>query len=178
MQTIREGALELRGSVIAIGAFDGVHKGHQSVIREAVEKGEALRIPSVVYTFDPPPRHFFQGAVVLTPIEEKLKRIEKLGINYAVVASFDEWYSTRLPLEFIYELNKLKPMEIYVGSNFRFGKNREGDVTLLENHFPVNVTSPVYCNSGKLISSTRIRKLISDGDYKESCSLLGWTAGI
>lgn len=178
MKTLSNGILELPESVIAIGAFDGVHKGHQEVIRMAVEKAKASNITSVVYTFDPPPRNFFQGVQILTPIQEKVKRIEKLGVDYVVAASFDEWFATRPPNDFICELTKLNPMEIIIGADFRFGKNREGDVALLKKYFPIHVTSPVYCKSGKLISSTRIRQLLSEGDFQQSYALLGWQIGV
>lgn len=61
IETHTEGSLKLSGSVVAIGAFDGVHQGHQAVIRKAVERSKVLGVPSVVYTFDPPPRLYFQG---------------------------------------------------------------------------------------------------------------------
>lgn len=173
MQTLKDGVLTLTGSVIAIGAFDGVHKGHQAVIKQAVEKSRTFQVPSVVYTFDPPPRNFFKGVQILTPIQEKLSRIEMLGVDYVIVASFDEWYATRPPEDFICELSKLNPAEVTVGSDFHFGKNRTGDVNLLEKYFRINITPPVYCKGGKLISSTRIRQLISEGDFQQSTSLLG-----
>lgn len=174
IEILKDGELTLEGSVIAIGAFDGVHKGHQAVIKQAVEKSQVFQVPSVVYTFDPPPRHFFKGVQILTPIQEKVRRIEKLGVDYVVVASFDKWYATRPPSDFIDELAMLNPIEISVGSDFHFGKNREGNVKRLEMHFPISVSPPVYCNGGKLISSTRIRQLISEGDIQQSYSLLGW----
>lgn len=174
MKTLKDGVLTLEGSVMAIGAFDGVHKGHQAVIKQAVEKSLVHQVPSVVYTFDPPPRHFFKGAQILTPIQEKVSRIHKLGVDYVIVASFDEWYATRPPEDFICELSKLNPAEVSVGSDFCFGKRREGDVELLKKYFQINVSLPVYCNSGELISSSRIRQLISEGDFQQSYSLLGW----
>jgi len=173
MQTLKDGVLKLAGSVIAIGAFDGVHRGHQAVIKQAVEKSRDNQVPSVVYTFDPPPRNYFKGVQILTPIQEKVCRISKLGVDYIIVASFDEWYATRPPEDFICELFKLNPVEVTVGADFHFGKNREGDVNFLEKYFHINITPPVYCKGGELISSTRIRQLISEGDLKQSYSLLG-----
>jgi riboflavin kinase / FMN adenylyltransferase len=178
IQTLKDGVLTLAGSVIAIGAFDGVHKGHQAVIKQAVEKSRLSKVPSVVYTFDPPPRHFFKGVQILTSIQEKVSRIAKLGVDYVIVASFNEWYATRPSEDFICELSKLNPVEISVGSDFHFGKNRLGNVNLLEKYFPINVTSPVYCNGGELISSTRIRELMTAGDIQQSYSLLGLQTGL
>ena len=88
-------SLELPRSIVAIGAFDGVHKGHQAVIKQAVQRGRKLKVPSVVYTFDPPPRVFFQGARMLTTVQEKVLKIEKLAAGHAVVARFDEVYANR-----------------------------------------------------------------------------------
>jgi riboflavin kinase / FMN adenylyltransferase len=169
--------LELPRSIVAIGAFDGVHRGHQTVIKHAVQRGRTLNVPSVVYTFDPPPRVFFQGVRMLTTVEEKLSKIEKLGAKHAVVAIFDEVYAKQSANEFIETLAKLNPAEIMVGGNFRFGKNRQGDVALLERYFKVRVTKPVCCPKGSPISSTRIRQLISDGEVALSNALLGWPAG-
>ncbi|MEF7563580.1 FAD synthetase family protein [Bacillus infantis] len=166
--------LELEKSIVAIGAFDGVHRGHQTVIKNAVQRGRKLMVPSVVYTFDPPPRVFFQGVRMLTSVEQKLSRIEKLGVKNAVVASFDEAYAKRSAYEFIRTLSKLNPVEIMVGGDFRFGKDRIGDVALLEKYFRVHVTKPVCCPKGSPISSTRIRGLISEGEVSLSNALLGW----
>jgi riboflavin kinase / FMN adenylyltransferase len=177
MKTHMYSSLELPHSIVAIGAFDGVHRGHQTVIRQAVQRGRKLKVPSVVFTFDPPPRVFFQGARMLTTVDEKLAKIEKLGAKHAVVAKFDEVYAARSAYEFIDCLAKLNPAEIMVGGDFRFGKDRLGDVSLLEKYFKVRVTKPVCCPQGSVISSSRIRQLISEGEIPLSNTLLGWPAG-
>lgn len=169
--------LTLPGSVIAFGAFDGVHQGHQAVIKEAVIKARILGVPSLVYTFDPPPRHCFQGARILTPVPQKLVRLEQLGIDHVVMARFDELYASRHPLDFVNKLMNLNPLEITVGEDFRFGNNRKGDIKLLAQYFRVQITQSVCCSDGMLISSTRIRQLISQGEMQQSYSLLGWPLG-
>ncbi|MDF0726511.1 FAD synthetase family protein [Cytobacillus sp. S13-E01] len=170
-------SLTLPCSNIAIGAFDGVHQGHQTVIKQVVERSKILQVPSLVYTFDPPPRVYFQGASILTPITEKLSKLEKLGVDHVIVASFNQLYAKRSANHFIGCLSKLNPIEIVVGEDFRFGKDRVGDITLLEQYFKVRVTQPVCCSMGNRISSTRIRQLISNGDIHLSNSLLGWPIG-
>lgn len=170
-------SLELPKSIVAIGAFDGVHRGHQAVIRQAVQRAKKLRVPSVVYTFDPPPRVYFQGARMLTTVHEKLAKIEKLGVRHAVVASFNDAYASQSPFEFIETLNGLNPVEVMVGEDFRFGKDRIGDIALLEKYFRVRVTNPVCCPKGSPISSSRIRQLIAEGEIGLSKSLLGWPVG-
>ncbi len=153
-------SLALDASVVAIGAFDGVHRGHQKVIGSAVASAERRRCPSVVYTFDTPPKAFFAGAQVLTSTEEKLRKIEMLGATCAVVAKFDREYAARTADAFMDELAKLNPHEIWVGADFRFGAKSAGDVALLSTRFNVRVLDAVCCERGEVISSTRIRKLL------------------
>ncbi|EEL50931.1 MULTISPECIES: FAD synthetase family protein [Bacillus cereus group] len=161
-------------SIVSIGAFDGVHKGHQTVIRNAVEKSQELKITNVVYTFDPPPRTYFQGDEVLTSIDEKLNRFQDLGVERVVVNRFDESYVTRTASHFIQELQRLCPAGIYVGEDFRFGKNREGDIELLMKYFAVSIVEEICCEGGERISSTRIRNHLFQGELQRSHSLLGW----
>lgn len=165
---------ELRRSIVTIGAFDGVHKGHQAIIRSVVEKSKEWGIPNVVYTFDPPPRSYFQGARKLTSISEKLKRFEELGVEHVVVMHFNERYVMRRAICFIEELQRLHPAEICVGEDFRFGKNREGDIQLLTRHFTVSIMEEICCEAGERISSTRIRNHLFQGELQRSHSLLGW----
>ncbi len=163
----------LQGSIVAIGAFDGVHLGHQQVIEKAVRKGKELNVPSIVYTFDPTPRSYFQGARILTPIEHKLHLLELLDVDHVIVAKFNEHYMNRPSHTFIEELNLLNPIQIHVGEDFRFGKNRSGDVNTLKTHFDVELTDVVCCSRGNRISSTRIRDLIAQNKYEDAASLLG-----
>ncbi|MDR7242775.1 MULTISPECIES: FAD synthetase family protein [Priestia] len=175
MQRYEDGILTLPASVIAIGAFDGVHQGHQAVIKRAVTRSKALKVPSVVYTFDPPPRFHFQKDQVLTPIDQKVHLIAGLGVDYAVIIHFDELYAKRPSIDFISNLKKLNPSEIIVGNDFRFGRNREGDIKLLAKHFLVDIIPPVCCAEGTRISSTRIRQLLQQGAIEQSNDLLGWS---
>ncbi|SFJ43901.1 FAD synthetase family protein [Thermoflavimicrobium dichotomicum] len=164
--------LNLPASVVAIGAFDGVHRGHQKVIKEVVTKSKALGVPSVVYTFDPPPRSYFEGASILTPIQEKLRRLFELQVDHVVVAKFNAAYLARSAADFILELSRIHPVEVIVGKDFRFGRGREGGLVDLAEHFPVRVIDSVCCSRGEVISSTRIRRLISRGEMVEALSLL------
>jgi riboflavin kinase / FMN adenylyltransferase len=164
--------LTLPASVVAIGAFDGVHRGHQKVIGEMVKKSKVLGVPSVVYTFDPPPRALFEGARILTPIQEKLRRLFELQVEHIVVANFDVAYLARSAADFIRELANLHPLEVMVGKDFRFGRGREGGLEDLARHFPVQVIDAVCCPQGEVISSSRIRKLIAEGDMVAALSLL------
>jgi len=166
--------LQLESSIVAIGAFDGVHRGHQAVIRHAVEAARHQRCPSVVYTFNPPPKSHFLGARMLTAINEKLRRIEALQSSHAIVAEFDQIYAARSVDAFLDELADLNPREIWVGSDFRFGAKGVGDVAILAERFNVCVIDPVRCGEGAVISSTRIRDLLEGSDPLVAEGLLGW----
>jgi riboflavin kinase/FMN adenylyltransferase len=153
---------------MAIGAFDGIHKGHQEVIGQMVKKAEKLNVPSVIYTFDPPPRAYFQQAKTLLSYEQKIEKVRKLGVDHVVVAHFNEEYLNRSALFFICELKEMSPYHLIVGEDFKFGYKRTGDVNLLRKYFEVETIAPVCCPNGERISSTRIRQLISDGKIEQA----------
>lgn len=164
----------LHHSILAIGAFDGVHIGHQTLIRKLVEHSKQMGVPSVVYTFDPPPRVFFRNARQLTSIEEKVNRIAKLGVDHIVIAQFDESYLRSNASQFIKSLFRINPVEVIVGRDFHFGKNRSGGMKDLQEHFKVTLHETICCEEGEVISSTRIRELIAHGNDREAQSLLNW----
>lgn len=173
MRVHRDGVVRLPGSVVTIGTFDGVHRGHQALIRRAVGRAARLGVPSVAYTFDPPPKAVLKDAPVLTPLSEKIRRLGALGLDHAVVASFDEDYAARGTGEFLEELEALSPLEVWVGPSFRFGRGQAGDPETLGARFATRVFEPVRCGGGKIISSTRVRALLARGATGEARSLLG-----
>lgn len=144
-------SLSLPVSVIAIGAFDGVHRGHQKLIDSALQQANELQVPLVVYTFDPPPKVYFQNAMRLTSLMEKLYRFDRLGAHYVVVEHFDILYSSRGAEDFHTNIRKLNPLGIWVGSDFMYGVNRQGNVNTLGQHFSVHTVEPVCCDSGEVI---------------------------
>ncbi|MEI3605996.1 FAD synthetase family protein [Pseudogracilibacillus sp. SE30717A] len=172
MKIHRSEELRLDGAVIAIGAFDGIHKGHQKVIKRTVEKSISLNVPSVIYTFDIPPRAYFTGAKILSNENEKMKKLRTLGIDHTVIATFNEEYLNKTAESFIEKLAKMKPLHIIVGEDFRFGHKRTGDIRLLKHYFNVETISPVCCVNGERISSTRIRELILEGNIDKAIPLL------
>ncbi|WP_064092167.1 FAD synthetase family protein [Rossellomorea aquimaris] len=173
MERLHSQSFEWPQSIVTIGAFDGVHKGHQSVITYAVNESRKKGIPCLVYTFDPPPRAYFNGVKMLTTLEEKLVRIEALGVDYIKVANFNEEFLKQTSAQFIQTLRNFKPMEIFVGNEFRFGNGREGNVDTLKKLFKVTTLEPVCCEEGVVISSTRIRELVEQGKDFEASNLLG-----
>lgn len=163
----------LPASVMAIGAFDGVHRGHQDLIRGAVAEARATQVPAVVWTFDPPPKVVFGRAVQLCPLDEKLARIAQLGPDVIVVARFDRRYAMRDARDFMLDLGRVNPRAIHVGGDFRFGAAQSGDTDLLALRFTVRIARPTLCDAGQTVSSTRIRALRADGRDAEARALQG-----
>lgn len=162
-RVVHDRQVSLPASILAIGAFDGVHRGHQALIRAAVAEARSRALPSVVWTFDPPPKVAFGRAVQLASLSQKLARIAALGPDWIVVASFTRHYAARSAADFLADLAAVAPRRIHVGADFRFGARQAGDVALLGQHYPVALARPVCCAKGETISSTRIRALNAAG---------------
>ena len=134
-RVVTDRQIALPASVAAIGAFDGVHRGHQHLIRAAIRDARARGVPSVVWTFDPPPKVFFGRARQLVALDQKLARIGLLGPDWIVVAPFHAAYARRSAEAFLADLGRIAPRRIHVGADFRFGARQSGDVALLARHF-------------------------------------------
>ncbi|MCU7796198.1 MAG: bifunctional riboflavin kinase/FAD synthetase [Candidatus Thiodiazotropha sp. (ex Myrtea spinifera)] len=170
------------GCVATIGNFDGVHLGHQSVFRHLMEKGAELDLPTTVVTFEPQPREFFQAATAparLTRLREKLQAIEAVGIERVVVLEFNKRLAAMPAERFVDELlvEGLGARFLSVGDDFRFGKGRMGDFELLrrmgEQHgFEVENMNTYKLDAGR-VSSTRIRELLTEGDFTTANQYLG-----
>jgi riboflavin kinase/FMN adenylyltransferase len=167
----RERELNLAASVVTIGAFDGVHRGHQELIRQTVKTARSLGVPAVVYTFDPPPKVFFGQAEALIPLTKKLERISAFRPDHLIVARFDDDYAGRTAADFFAELGTLNPRQIFVGDDFRFGSCKTGNVAQLRKHFETCSLPPVRCGNGV---SSRIRSLRRSGFAAAAAALEGW----
>lgn len=172
MRVHRDGELP-PPSILTIGAFDGVHRGHQALIRHAVERANRLGVPSVAYTFDPPPRAVLEDAPILTSCAEKVRRLGVLGLDHTIVARFDDRYAERSIEDFLGEIENLDPVEVWVGPDFRFGRDQAGDVETLRRCFATRTFEPVHCRRGKVISSSRVRAFLKRGAIGEARKLLG-----
>ncbi|MCU7852915.1 MAG: bifunctional riboflavin kinase/FAD synthetase [Candidatus Thiodiazotropha sp. (ex Monitilora ramsayi)] len=170
------------GCVATIGNFDGVHLGHQSVFRHLMEKGAELDLPTTVVTFEPQPREFFQAATAparLTRMREKLQAIEAVGIERVVVLEFNKRLAAMLAERFVEELlvEGLGARFLSVGDDFRFGKGRMGDFELLRRMGEQHGFEVENMNTYKLdadrVSSTRIRELLTEGDFTTANQYLG-----
>jgi riboflavin kinase/FMN adenylyltransferase len=171
---------EHRGSVVTIGAFDGVHLGHQAIMRQVVSKAEELNLPSVAIIFEPLPREYFQqGVARIQPFRDKVQALFDQGIQRVLCLRFDKCLSTISPGDFIGRIlvEGLGARYLVVGDDFRFGNKRAGDVPLLRaeaarHGFEVARAATVEVD-GERVSSSRIRAVLAAGDFSEAERLLG-----
>jgi len=174
---------ELPGPLFtAIGVFDGVHLGHQAVISTSAAHAREAGGTPVVVTFDPHPTKVLRpekAPHLITATQHKIALIRELGVAHLLVVKFDREFASTPPEEFVRQLvthaNPLR--EICVGHEWSFGKNRAGNLTLLqqlgaEHHFNVVGIKPVTVN-GTVVSSTAIRQAVETGDFARAAEMLG-----
>jgi len=178
---------ELRGAVVALGNFDGVHRGHQALIVEARRIADALGKQLAAVVFEPQPQEFFKPnapAFRLTPFRAKAHLLSQLGVDVLFVLHFDRELSQLSAQDFVLEVLKkeLAAVHVVVGADFRFGKGRAGDTTVLSymgemEGFGVTVFDLESGGGEQKISSTRIREALKVGKPEEAARLLGhwWT---
>lgn len=183
------------GSVVCIGAFDGLHLGHQALVRHAVARARALGevgsdVPAVALSFEPLPREYFADETppprLLLP-RAKAEGLFGLGVDLVGLLRFDANLSALSAEEFVRRVlvESLRAREVWVGPGFRFGRGREGDIELLqragteasrqgthEAGFVAGEIAPVLLD-GERVSSTRIRAALQVGDFAEAARLLG-----
>ncbi|AKH21418.1 bifunctional riboflavin kinase/FAD synthetase [Sedimenticola thiotaurini] len=164
---------EHRGCVATIGNFDGVHLGHQAVFRHLRERAAAFGLPTTVVTFEPQPQEFFtpDGAPArLTRMREKLQALKDAGIDRVVLLEFGHKLAAMSAAQFVQELlvDGLDVKFLYVGDDFRFGRQRVGDIDLLrqagEQHGFEVANMNTLMDGEARISSTRIRQALAQGD--------------
>jgi len=173
----------LRRAFVAIGNFDGVHRGHRVVIDQAVQRAREDRRPAIALTFEPHPREFFrkdQALFRLTPEQEKIRLLAAAGLDGAVVMKFDAKLASFTAEKFVKEIlvSRLSIIGVIVGADFHFGKRRQGTPVFLqeqgEHHgFEVRLVQPVLFR-GNAVSSSAIREALARGEVEESAKLLGY----
>ena len=167
---------------LAIGVFDGVHLGHQAVIGAAVRHAAEAKGTAVVVTFDPHPARTLrpgESPRLITATQHKIALIRQLGVSHLLVIKFDREFASTPPEDFVRQLAAAAhPLrEICVGQEWSFGKNRAGNLALLEKlgaelNFNVVGVEPVTSN-GMTVSSTAIRKAVEGGDFADATRMLG-----
>ena len=167
---------------LAIGVFDGVHRGHQAVISTSTRHAHSADGTPVVVTFDPHPARILrpeEAPHLLTATQHKIALIRALGVGHLLVVKFDKNFAATSPENFVEQLvQNSKPLrEICVGHEWSFGKNRAGNLDLLQKlgaRFDFNVVGipPVKVN-GTVVSSTAIRQAVEVGEFAKAADMLG-----
>jgi riboflavin kinase/FMN adenylyltransferase len=169
------------GSCVTIGNFDGVHLGHQALLHRTKERARELGLASIVVTFDPHPLRVILGQTppFITLIEQKMSLLSAIGLDHTVCLPFTKEMAQLSPEEFVqlYLVQGLKTRALIIGHDYVFGKHKRGNYQLLtelgQRHgFAVEKIEPVYKN-GDVVSSTRIRTLVQDGQVEQVRPLLG-----
>jgi riboflavin kinase / FMN adenylyltransferase len=176
------GLLCPNGSVVCIGAFDGLHLGHRGLIRHAVARARALGVPAVVLSFEPLPREFFAGSAAPPRLQlpaMKLRELSALGADTVGLLRFNAAFAAVEAEDFVRRLllARLRVREIWVGPDFRFGHGRAGHLGLLqrmgaEHGFAADTIAPIDVD-GARVSSTRVRTALQNGDFRAAARLLG-----
>ena len=173
------------GGVITIGNFDGVHIGHQALFYEVIERAHAIKGTSIAMTFEPHPLRVLKKNVsppLITMFEQKVELIERSGIDVLISIPFTLEFAAISAQSFVEDLlvRRIGMKAIVVGEDYAFGKNREGDIDLLNSlaprlGFEVIVTSLIRTVQGTLerISSTAIRESVQAGEMQYACRMLG-----
>lgn len=173
-------------SVVTIGSYDGVHRGHQLIIRHAVERARELGVPSVVVTFDPHPSEVVRPGShppLLAPHHRRAELMAELGVDAALILPFTKEFSKLSPADFVVKVlvDKLHAKAVVEGPNFRFGHKAAGNVAFLIEQgrtydFEVEVVDLYVSGAaggGEPFSSTLTRRLVAEGDVEGAREILG-----
>ena len=163
--------------VLTIGNYDGIHLGHQKIIKELLIKSEKAQIESSIMIFEPHPREFFtpkNAPTRITSLREKIEYFQSRNIDRIYIVKFNERFSHMSGDEFILRLKEqMSAQAILVGEDFRFGRNREYGITdLLESDIETFIVKEIK-NNNKRVSSTHVRDALSSGDLILARELLG-----
>jgi len=176
MQIIRhidDPALAIEGSTVTLGNFDGIHVGHQALIKNAVDDAHRLGLCSCVLTFEPHPLRVLapeRAPKMLLTHKDKMQLLHSLGVDFAVIQQFDRSFAAIGAEEFVgrFLVDRLRAKKVWVGKDLRFGKGRVGDIDKLRGWgaqfgFAVGMVEPVMV-CGERVSSSRIRELLGAGE--------------
>ena len=179
---IEDRRLRLTRSIVTMGNFDGLHLGHQRLVRNAVEDARRLGIPSVVLTFEPHPLKVLapeRAPKLILAHKDKMQLLQSFGIDIVVIQTFDTSFASLQPGTFVrnFLIDRLHIEKIWVGRDFRFGQGRKGTISDLvgwgaELGFNVGAVDPILVG-GVRVSSSRIRHLVEEGRVDEAEPMLG-----
>lgn len=174
---------EVRNPVVTIGTFDGVHRGHQQVIRQVVEEARKREGESVLITFEPHPRKVVQPGYdlkLILSMDERIQLFEKFGIDHLLIIHFTREFSNLSSEVFLrkYIAEPIKPVKLIIGYDHQFGKDRQGDIHFLRQMagqmgFAVEQVE-MESIGGEPVSSSRIRDAIKRGNMRLASQLLGF----
>lgn len=169
--------------ILTLGTFDGVHIGHQEIIKSLVERAKSQNKESVLFTFDPHPRKVLHPdsytTKLIDSIPEKLKKLEMLGLDTIVLYPFTRDFSRLSAMEFVRDIlvNQIYVSEMHIGYDHHFGKNREGsfsELTELGEIYGFEVYQTAAVSQDEVtVSSTKIRKAILEGNVELALNMLG-----
>jgi len=171
-----------RGCVVTIGAFDGVHLGHQAVIRHLLDKSRELEVPSLVIVFEPLPREYLaplKAPARIMSFREKFFAMRSLGVDRLLRVQFNESLRAMSAQQFLEDIfvAGLGVRYVVLGDDFRFGNDREGDLEFIRQQGPrygyEARPTPTLSMDGERVSSTRIREALESADFAEAERLLG-----
>lgn len=169
------------GSVVCIGAFDGIHRGHESLLGRVRDRAREAGLAAVALSFEPLPRQHFHGRAGVARLSRPAERIERLGRYCDLVGMlrFNERLATTEASDFVRRVLcvRLAAREVWIGPGFRFGHARRGDIALLRtlgalHDFAVHEVEPVFVRGGR-VSATRVRELLAADDFNAATELLG-----
>lgn len=170
-----------RGCIVTIGNFDGVHLGHQAILKQVTRKARELDVHAMLICFEPQPQEFFDefnAPARLTRFREKVELLEELGVDLVLCFKFDEKTRSMSAAQFIDVLVRdIEVRGLYVGDDFRFGHDRSGDFSTLQvagDKYGFEVTNLHTLSFEDIrVSSTRIRECLAAGDFETAEAMLG-----
>jgi len=170
-----------RPTYLALGSFDGVHRGHQAVLRKMVAAARAAGVRSAVLTFFPHPKHVLQeleGRYYINSLEDRIALLSGQGVDLVVAHPFNEEVRNIRAADFVDQLRDALDMRQIWGGNFAFGYQREGDVSFLrrlapDKGFTVQLVESLVRWEGRLVSSSRVRQSLSVADLSDVAGCLG-----
>lgn len=171
-----------RSAVLSVGNFDGLHLGHQKILRQVIERAQAQQSIAGVITFDPHPLKVLrpgQAPPMVETINQRMERFAAIGLEAALVLRFDRALAGLSPEEFVRGVlvDELKTAAVLVGQNFRFGHHQQGNVETLTElgqrlGFSVQIVEPVALD-GEFVSSSAVRSAVAEGRVAHAARLLG-----